>query len=94
MKCPYCNKEMKEGFIRALGRGGVCWVNEKDDWSAPRSDAGFLQLGNAPWLKLIVFRLLIVIHVSILLLIIQILSKTVTRLTYRDNAKNSNCRER
>ena len=31
MKCPYCNKEMKEGFIRALGRGGVCWVNEKDD---------------------------------------------------------------
>ena len=51
MKCPYCNKEMKEGFIRALSRGGVCWVNEKDDWSAPRSDAGFLQLGNAPWLK-------------------------------------------
>ena len=51
MKCPYCNKEMKEGFIRALGRGGVCWVNEKDDWSAPQSDAGFLQLGNAPWLK-------------------------------------------
>ena len=51
MKCPYCNKEMKEGFIRALGRGGVCWVNEKDDWSAPRSDAGFLLFVYAPWLK-------------------------------------------
>lgn len=51
MKCPCCNKDMKNGFVRALGRGGICWVSEKGDWSAPRSDAGFLQLGNAPWLK-------------------------------------------
>ena len=51
MKCPCCNKDMKNGFVRALGRGGICWVSEKGDWSAPRSDTGFLQLGNAPWLK-------------------------------------------
>ena len=37
---------MKNGFVRSLGRGGICWVDEKgDDWSAPCSHAGFLQLG-------------------------------------------------
>lgn len=51
MKCPYCNKDMKNGFVRALGRGGICWVSEKGDWLAPRSDSDFLQLGKAPWLK-------------------------------------------
>ena len=51
MKCPFCNNDMKNGYVRALGRGGICWVNEKSDWSAPRSDAGFMQLGKAPWLK-------------------------------------------
>lgn len=48
MKCPYCNHEMNNGFVRLLGTGGICWVNEKADWSAPRSDSGFLQLGKAP----------------------------------------------
>ena len=51
MKCQSCNKDMKNGFVRALGCGGICWVSEKRKWSAPCSDAGFLQLGNAPWLK-------------------------------------------
>ncbi len=51
MKCPYCQKEMKDGFVKALGRGGICWVDEKGDWSVPRSDAGFIQLGKAPWLS-------------------------------------------
>ena len=51
MKCPYCNKDMKTGYVRALGRGGICWVSEKCDWGAPRSDEDFLQLGKAPWLS-------------------------------------------
>ena len=51
MKCPYCNKDMKSGFVRPLGRGGICWVSEKSEWSAPRSDVDFLQIGKAPWLK-------------------------------------------
>ena len=46
MKCPYCNKDMKSGFVRPLGPGGICWVSEKSEWSAPRSDADFLQIGN------------------------------------------------
>ena len=52
MKCPYCNNDMKSGFIEPSGRGGLCWVSEKSGvWSAPRSDPDFLQLGKAPWLK-------------------------------------------
>ena len=50
MKCPCCNKDMKEGFVRAIARGGICWVDEKDHLSSPRSVSGFLQLGKATWL--------------------------------------------
>lgn len=50
MKCPYCDKDMKKGFVRALGRGGICWVKDKNLWSEPRSDDGFVQLGKASWL--------------------------------------------
>ncbi len=50
MKCPCCNKDMKEGFVRAIARGGICWVDEKDHLSSPRSAPGFLQLGKATWL--------------------------------------------
>lgn len=28
MKCPCCGNEMQSGFVRAMGRGGVCWVTE------------------------------------------------------------------
>lgn len=51
MKCPYCKKEMKEGFVRALGRGGICWVNDKTNFAAARSADGFFQFGKAPWLS-------------------------------------------
>ena len=50
MKCPYCDKDMKKGFVRALGRGGICWVKDKDLFSAPREDAEFFKIGKASWL--------------------------------------------
>ena len=30
MKCPCCGNEMQSGFVRAMGRGGVCWVTENN----------------------------------------------------------------
>ena len=50
MKCPCCNKNMKKGYVRAIARGGICWVDEKNNLSAPRDVSGFLQLGKAAWL--------------------------------------------
>ena len=61
MKCPCCNKDMKKGYVRAIARGGICWVDEKDNLSSPRSNSGFLQLGKATWLLLNMFLRLIVI---------------------------------
>lgn len=51
MNCPYCKKEMKKGYVRAIARGGICWVSEKGHLSAPRSGSGFLQLGKSAWLN-------------------------------------------
>ena len=51
MKCPKCGREMKAGYVRATGNGGICYITDKRNWSAPRSDEGFIQLGKAPWLK-------------------------------------------
>lgn len=50
MKCPCCNKDMKKGFVRALGRGGICWVKDINHLSAPREDSEFFQIGKASWL--------------------------------------------
>ncbi len=51
MKCPSCSKEMKNGFVRAMGKGGICWINKKVNYGAPQSVDGFFQIGKAPWLK-------------------------------------------
>ena len=51
MECPFCHKEMKEGFVRATGSGGICWINEEVNYGAPRSADGFFQIGKAPYLK-------------------------------------------
>lgn len=51
MKCPYCDQEMKNGYIRALGRGGICWVGEtakNNMLIGARFQEGFLQLGKSP----------------------------------------------
>ena len=48
MNCPKCNKEMKSGYIRTTGRGGICWVNEKTA-GAPAADPGFEVLGKAKY---------------------------------------------
>ncbi len=50
MKCPHCNKEMKKGFVRAMNRGGICWVKDIDQWSAPREDDDFFKIGKSTWL--------------------------------------------
>ncbi len=51
VKCPNCNKEMMSGFVRATGNGGICWINEKVNYGAPRNADGYFQLGGAPYLK-------------------------------------------
>ena len=51
MKCPYCDKEMKNGFVGATGRGGICWTNEMVGYGAPRSADGFFSIGKVPYLS-------------------------------------------
>ena len=51
MDCPICKKAMKSGFVRSLARGGICWVDDRVEWREPRSNAGFIQIGESPWLK-------------------------------------------
>lgn len=48
MKCPCCGNEMQSGFVRAMGRGGVCWVTENRPMGAAVGCPGFLLLGKAP----------------------------------------------
>ncbi len=48
MKCPRCEKEMLAGFVRAMGRGGVCWVTEDRPMGAAMGCPGFMLLGKAP----------------------------------------------
>ena len=48
MKCPCCGNEMQSGFVRAMGRGGVCWVTEDRPMGAAVGCPGFLLLGKAP----------------------------------------------
>ncbi len=51
MKCPKCSNEMRNGFVRATGNGGICWINEAVNYGAPRFSDGFFQIGKAPYLK-------------------------------------------
>ena len=51
MKCPCCGNEMQSGFVRAMGRGGVCWVTENRPMGAAVGCPGFLLLGKAPHLE-------------------------------------------
>lgn len=51
MQCPSCKNDMKSGFVRAMGNGGICWINEPVEYGAPRSADGFLPLGKSPYLK-------------------------------------------
>ena len=48
MKCSCCGNEMQSGFVRAMGRGGVCWVTENRPMGAAVGCPGFLLLGNPP----------------------------------------------
>ena len=48
MKCSCCGNEMQSGFVRAMGRGGVCWVTENRPMGAAVGCPGFLLLGKAP----------------------------------------------
>ena len=48
MKCSCCGNEMQSGFVRAMGRGGVCWVTEDRPMGAAVGCPGFLLLGKAP----------------------------------------------
>ena len=50
MNCPKCGKEMDSGFIRATGRGGICWVKEKTA-GAPAADSEFEIIGKAYYLR-------------------------------------------
>lgn len=56
MKCPCCGNEMQSGFVRAMGRGGVCWVTENRPMGAAVGCPGFLLLGKAPTRKRTTFR--------------------------------------
>ena len=51
MKCPKCSKEMKDGFVRPTGNGGICWTNENVGFGAPMAADGFFRIGPAPYLK-------------------------------------------
>ena len=48
MKCSCCGNEMQSGFVRAMGRGGVCWVTENRPMGAAVGCPDFLLLGKAP----------------------------------------------
>ena len=51
MKCPNCGNEMKGGYLRATGPGGVCWINRKINYGVPRSAEEFVLIGKAPYLR-------------------------------------------
>lgn len=51
MKCPNCNVDMKNGFVRPTGTGGICWTNQKINYGAPKSADGFFKIGKTPYLK-------------------------------------------
>lgn len=48
MKCPYCKKEMTDGFVSSISRGGICWTGEKMGWGSATSDPDFIQLSETP----------------------------------------------
>lgn len=44
MKCPFCNEEMKEGFVSTMTRSAICWTREKVQWDSATNDDEFVAL--------------------------------------------------
>ena len=44
MKCPFCNEEMKEGFVSTVTRSAMCWTGKNVEWGSATGDDEFMAL--------------------------------------------------